>query len=159
MMLSLPKNFLMLPVELELNLNLLVRPESLHDLSPTTLSKLPSHSSLFPASASVAFSFLFFKHTQLVPQQSFCATIFLWLELSSPCHQDFDFFDYDFFSKSNIAIRVYYFALFYFYCSNYHWYFTYLFFRAHVSPLDHKLFESRHSVLSTITSLGPQKNI
>lgn len=98
-MLSLPKNFPMLSVELELNLNFLVRPEPLDDLSLTTLPKLPIHSFLLCASASMAFFSCSSNTLNQFHQQSFCATIFLCLEHSS-CHQDFDFFDYDFFSKS-----------------------------------------------------------
>lgn len=163
-MLFLPESFLMLPVELELNLNLLVRPKPLYELAPTILSKLFSHSSLWMACFSCSSNTQLlpptegvYQHFPRVPRALF-PRISIWL---TSCHQHF--ISLTMASSVNlmspsmsttwlcfipIIVRITDIL------------FIDLFSTAHVSPLEHKLFENRDTVcLVTITSFMPQKSI
>lgn len=149
-MLFLPESFLMLPVELELNLNLLVRRKPLYDLAPTILSKLFSHSSLW-----MAFFFLFFKHTQLLPPtglyqhfprvpRALFPRISMWL---TSCHQHF--ISLTMASSVNPmspSMSTTWLCFIPIIVSITDILFIDLLSSAHVSPLEHKLFENRDTV-------------
>lgn len=146
-MLFLPESFLMLPAELELNLNLLVRPKALYDLAPAILSRVSSPSSLWMAFFFCSSHTLSYYHPQKV-----CMSILLeylehfpristWL---TSCHQYF--ISLTMASSVNLMSPSMSTTWLCFTPLIVSLIFIDLFSSAHFSPLEHKLFENRDTV-------------